>query len=135
MAGTPDIQICPLGSGSKGNCTFVGTPHSGLLIDGGFSAIETIRRLVKAGIDPARVQALLVTHEHSDHIACVGPLARRFKVPVYITRGTLEAYPRVGKLPEVVTVAAGEPFHAFVKRFGLDQLSKVAVAAAPDDVR
>jgi phosphoribosyl 1,2-cyclic phosphodiesterase len=109
MIGAPDIQLVPLGSGSKGNCTFVGTPHAGLLIDGGFSARETLARLHAAGIASSRIQALLITHEHSDHIGGAGAIARKLQIPVYMTRGT-QAAVDLGKLPEVVPVVAGEHF-------------------------
>lgn len=113
MISQPDIQIYPLGSGSKGNSTFVGTPHSGLLIDGGFSFKQTVARLELVGVSPDRIQAILVTHEHSDHVAGVGPLARKLKVPVYLTRGTYQTLrhkPPLRLLPEVNMVVAGETF-------------------------
>lgn len=111
MSRSPDIQVIPLGSGSKGNCTYVGTPHLGLLIDGGFSVRETLKRLTNARVDPARIEAILVTHEHSDHVGGVGPLARKLKVPVFMTKGTRAGSAHIiGEVPDVVPVQPGESF-------------------------
>ncbi|MFM7201406.1 MAG: MBL fold metallo-hydrolase [Myxococcota bacterium] len=111
MPGQPDIQIIPLGSGSKGNCTFVGTPYFGLVVDNGFSVKELMKRLAAVRIPPSRIHAILVTHEHSDHIGGVGPLARKLNVPVFLTRGTYEAGQHILKnLPEIFPVSPGETF-------------------------
>ncbi len=109
-----DIVVYPLGSGSKGNSVFVGTPSGGVLIDAGFSFRSTLQRLAEARISPDRVQAILVTHEHRDHVAGLGPVARGLGVPVYLTDGTchrLEEKDQVRKLPGTVRIVAGEPFH------------------------
>lgn len=76
------MKICSLASGSKGNCLYVETGDTGLLIDAGLSLRETLLRMDANGIDPARVHAVLVSHEHIDHIRSVGAFARKFKVPV-----------------------------------------------------
>lgn len=111
MSGQPDIQVVPLGSGSKGNCTFVGTPLTGLVIDCGFSYKELVRRMLEARLSPTRIQGILVTHEHSDHLGGVGVLARKLKVPVYMTEGTGAAGQAVLRdLPEWIRVRPGEPF-------------------------
>lgn len=109
MLGHSDIQVIPLGSGSKGNCTFVGTPHHGLVVDCGFSTKEVFKRLAAVHISPAAIQAIFVTHEHSDHIGGVGPLARKLKVPVFMTRGTQLASQHIIKdVPEIVPILPGE---------------------------
>ena len=82
------LRLTVLGSGSKGNCAVVSGPEGALLIDAGFSKKETLRRLELAGIDPANIKALIVTHEHSDHIKGLGVVSRGLKVPVYASRGT-----------------------------------------------
>ena len=76
------MKICSLASGSKGNCLYVETGATRLLIDAGLSLRETLLRMDAQGIDAARVHAVLVSHEHIDHIRSVGAFARRFKVPV-----------------------------------------------------
>lgn len=76
------MKICSLASGSKGNCLYVETGDTRVLIDVGLSLRETLLRMEERGLDPAGVQAVLVTHEHIDHIRSAGSFARKFKVPV-----------------------------------------------------
>ncbi len=83
------MRFASLGSGSKGNATLVAAADTLLLIDCGFSLRETESRLAALGVDPARLDAILVTHEHSDHCAGVARLSRRHSVPVYLSHGTL----------------------------------------------
>jgi phosphoribosyl 1,2-cyclic phosphodiesterase len=82
------IQFASLGSGSRGNATLIKSPHALLLVDCGFTIKETERRLLLLGHQPSDITAILVTHEHSDHIKGVGPFARKHKLPVYLTHGT-----------------------------------------------
>ncbi len=82
------LQYLSLGSGSKGNATVVKSDHVQLLVDCGFSVKETEKRLRLAGCDPEDIAAVLVTHEHADHIRGVGPFARKYQLPVYLTHGT-----------------------------------------------
>jgi len=85
------MRFCVLGSGSRGNCTYVGAAGTGVLIDAGFSGVEVERRLASIGVGMEDISAILVTHEHGDHIRGVGVLSRRFKLPVWVNRATLEA--------------------------------------------
>jgi phosphoribosyl 1,2-cyclic phosphodiesterase len=78
-----------LASGSKGNCVVIEGGNGSLLIDAGLSAKECLLRMERAGIDAGKIDALLVTHEHQDHIRGVDVLARRLEIPVYATAGTL----------------------------------------------
>jgi phosphoribosyl 1,2-cyclic phosphodiesterase len=91
------LHFASLGSGSKGNATLVKSADALLLIDCGFTIKETERRLALLGLTPSDVSAILVTHEHSDHIKGVGPLARKYKLPVHLTHGTGK-YDGVSKL-------------------------------------
>jgi phosphoribosyl 1,2-cyclic phosphodiesterase len=84
------MEITVLASGSKGNCTFVMGEDGALLIDCGLSAREALSRIRGAGGDPDLVQAILVTHEHTDHLSGAAAMARRLGVPVYGTGGTLQ---------------------------------------------
>lgn len=105
------MRFASLGSGSRGNATLVEAGATCLLIDCGFSAREATRRLRRLGLDATALAAILVTHEHGDHIAGVGQLARRFGIPVYATPGTIEAGARLlGTLPSVTRISAHEPF-------------------------
>ena len=83
------MRCLTLASGSKGNCTYVEGESGAILIDAGLSIRETLRRLSEAGGDQGLIRAILVTHEHSDHMKGLFPLARRLNVPVYATEGTL----------------------------------------------
>ncbi len=85
------MKICSLASGSKGNCLFIETGGVRLLIDVGISLRETTARLLSSDIEPDSINAVLVTHEHIDHIRSVGAFARRHKVPVLISYATRQA--------------------------------------------
>lgn len=85
------MEFCALASGSKGNSVYVGSEGQGVLVDAGLAGREVEKRLRAAELDPARVSAVVVTHEHRDHLSGVGVWARRFGVPVYAARATWEA--------------------------------------------
>lgn len=82
------LRFASLGSGSRGNATLVEAGGTCVMIDCGFSVAETRRRLARLGRAPQDIHAILVTHEHSDHIGGVAAFARRFDVPVWMTAGT-----------------------------------------------
>lgn len=84
-------RYCPLFSGSSGNCTYVGTPEGGILIDVGVSASRIENALRMRGIDPCSIHAIFITHEHSDHIAGLRVLTKRYGYRVYASEGTLDA--------------------------------------------
>jgi phosphoribosyl 1,2-cyclic phosphodiesterase len=77
------VKICSLASGSKGNCLYLETGETRVLIDAGLSLRETLLRMEAVGIDASGVHAVLVTHEHIDHIRSAGSFARKFNVPVF----------------------------------------------------
>ena len=77
------MKICSLASGSKGNCLYLETGDTRVLIDVGLSLRETLLRMDEVGIDASRINAVLVTHEHIDHIRSAGSFARKFNVPVF----------------------------------------------------
>jgi phosphoribosyl 1,2-cyclic phosphodiesterase len=77
------VKICSLASGSKGNCLYLETGDTRVLIDVGLSLRETLLRMEAVGIDAAKIDAVLVTHEHIDHIRSAGSFARKFNVPVF----------------------------------------------------
>ncbi|MDH5326807.1 MAG: MBL fold metallo-hydrolase [Gammaproteobacteria bacterium] len=82
------MRFASLGSGSKGNATVVQQGNTNLLVDCGFSLRELQRRLGRLGLELDDLTAVLLTHEHSDHVSGVGTLVRKHSVPVYATRGT-----------------------------------------------
>ena len=85
------MRFSSLGSGSKGNATLVEEDSTCVLIDCGFSLKETEQRLARLGKKAAELTAILVTHEHGDHISGVAALAHKYNIPVYTTRGTCRA--------------------------------------------
>lgn len=82
------MRFASLGSGSRGNATLVECGATLVMIDCGFSCRETERRLGRLGRTPDQLSALLVTHEHGDHVRGVPLLARKYGLPVWLTRGT-----------------------------------------------
>lgn len=84
------MRFASLGSGSRGNATLVEWAKGSLLLDCGFSMKETEWRLERLGRTPLDLSAIIVTHEHSDHIRGVAAFARRYQLPVYMTPGTYQ---------------------------------------------
>jgi phosphoribosyl 1,2-cyclic phosphodiesterase len=120
------MKFCVLGSGSRGNCTFIEEGKTRILIDAGFSGKEIARRLASINRSPEQLSALLVTHEHNDHIAGVGVLSRRFKLPVYANPGTHRAaQTKLGKLFALREFSTGG-------RFVLDDLEIHPFAVSHD---
>jgi phosphoribosyl 1,2-cyclic phosphodiesterase len=83
------LRFAILGSGSQGNALVVEAGSTRLLLDCGFAANETVRRLAQLGLAPDDLSGVLVTHEHDDHVGGVARLARKYQLPVWITPGTL----------------------------------------------
>jgi len=82
------VQFTILGSGSAGNCAYVETAEARILVDAGFSPLQIRKRLATIGKTPEKLTAILVTHEHADHIAGILGLADKFHIPVFCNRGT-----------------------------------------------
>jgi phosphoribosyl 1,2-cyclic phosphodiesterase len=82
------MRFAVLGSGSQGNGTLVASDNTCVLVDCGFSLRETERRLARLGLSAHQLSAILVTHEHADHVHGVGMLSRRYNLPVYLSSGT-----------------------------------------------
>ena len=83
--------VAPLGSGSAGNSTWFASDGTSILVDAGFGPRETKRRLESIGGDIEKLSGIVVTHEHYDHIRGAQSIARKYGIPIYLTRGTLEA--------------------------------------------
>ena len=84
------MKVCVLGSGSAGNATLVYSGDAALLVDAGFSAKELERRLGLINFNPEDIDAILISHEHGDHIKGASVFARRYNTSVYLTHGTAE---------------------------------------------
>ncbi len=105
------FTICTLASGSRGNAIYLSDGATSILVDAGLSGIELQRRMQARGLAPERLNAIVVSHEHADHVHGVGVLSRRYKLPVYMTEKTRTALPAaVGKIAEAKTFAAGRSF-------------------------
>lgn len=89
--GSHRLRFALLGSGSRGNALVVSCGHTHVLIDCGFSIRETERRLARLGLEAAVLTAIVLTHEHNDHVSGAPALARRHGIPLWLTRGTAEA--------------------------------------------
>lgn len=83
------LYVASLNSGSNGNCYYIGNEHEAVLIDGGISCRETEKRMRRLALSLKKVKAIFVSHEHGDHIHGVPALAKKHKLPVYITSLTL----------------------------------------------
>lgn len=111
------VSVTVLASSSAGNCTLVATGRTRLLVDAGLSRKETFERLTALGVDPASLSAILITHEHNDHIGGLPVLAkprtdagRTLQLPVYITHLTAPAVPWADCEPVLEQFQAGSSF-------------------------
>jgi len=102
------MRICLLASGSKGNSLLVESGQTRLLVDAGLSARELRKRLQLIGVDAESLNALLITHEHTDHVRGLGPLVRQLGLPVYLQTDLAGKLADVGKPECVREFAAGE---------------------------
>ncbi len=85
------MRICSIASGSSGNCTYVGTEETHILVDAGISCRRIEQGLASIHQEAGKIDGILITHEHSDHISGLSVLARRYHIPVYLTGGTADA--------------------------------------------
>ncbi|HLA95551.1 MAG TPA: MBL fold metallo-hydrolase, partial [Pyrinomonadaceae bacterium] len=86
------MRFTVLGSGSTGNAFLISSETTNVLVDAGMSAREIVRRMAAVGVDPADLDAILITHEHSDHVGGLRVLLGSIKCPVYVSRETENAY-------------------------------------------
>ena len=94
------IRFASLGSGSKGNCLVVEVGRTRVLLDCGFSPRETGRRLARLGLEASGVAAIVVTHEHDDHVGHAYAVSAQLGIPVWLTRGTARAAEESGRVVE-----------------------------------
>ncbi|HEY9445430.1 MAG TPA: MBL fold metallo-hydrolase [Burkholderiales bacterium] len=105
------MRFASLGSGSDGNGLVVESGNTRLLLDCGFRLKDVVARLARLGMLAEQLDGILVTHEHEDHVGGVGPLARKFGIPVYITYGTLAVLRRgSARLPQTHLIDSYTPF-------------------------
>lgn len=85
------MRLCSIASGSSGNCVYVGSDATHLLVDVGISGKRTENGLKELGLTGRDIDGILITHEHADHISGLGVLARKYEIPIYATAGTIQA--------------------------------------------
>jgi len=84
------MRLCSIASGSSGNCIYVGSDNTHLLIDAGISGKRIEEGLNQIGLQTKELDGILITHEHSDHIGGIGVLSRKYGIPLYATKGTFD---------------------------------------------
>ena len=106
-----DLRLCALGSGSKGNSIYIEGGGARVLVDAGLCGREITTRLEMVGAEAGDLDAILVTHNHWDHISGVGVMARKYNIPVYSAYKTTKASERVwGKIEAINEIEAGTLF-------------------------
>lgn len=109
------MKLCSIASGSSGNCIFAGSENTSLLVDVGISGKRIEFGLNEIDRTTSDIDGILITHEHSDHIKGLGVIARKYRIPIYATAGTIDAMEQMstlGKLPEGIfhQIRADEPY-------------------------
>ncbi len=124
------MRFSVLASGSKGNACYIETENTRLLIDAGLSCRELVRRMHLVGLDAAYLDAIIITHEHSDHIKGVGPISRKFKSTVFSNPSTIDRCIRtLGKTSVNDQLHVGESFK--INDITVDTFKKDHDAADP----
>ncbi len=109
------MRMCSIASGSSGNCIYVGSDHTHLLVDTGISRKRIEEGLKALEIKGEELDGILITHEHSDHIQGLGVFSRKYEVPFYATPGTIDGimgYSGLGRMPGglIHPIHTDEPF-------------------------
>lgn len=122
------MRFASLGSGSEGNALVVEVDQTRVMLDCGFSIKETVARLGRLGLSPDDLSAILVTHEHSDHIGGVTRLANKFKLPVYLSHGSHTHLANLDQAPERCQIIDSH------SQFGIDAI-EISPFPVPHDAR
>ena len=112
------VSVSTLASGSRGNCAMVATARTRILVDAGISCRETFKRMKALGEDPHSLSAILITHEHSDHVYGLATLAKKLRIPIFMTGATHQAWARAmkdenGEQPQLEKLEKFESGHSF----------------------
>lgn len=128
------MRFCSIASGSSGNCIYVGTEETHLLVDVGISGKKIEQGLNSIELSAKEIDGILITHEHSDHMKSIGVLARKYQIPIYTTGGTADAIKRmksVGELPEHIFHEIREDEDFMIKNMKIHPFSIPHDAAQP----
>jgi len=125
------FEFCVLSSGSKANCTYVRSGETRILVDCGLSARETTKRLESIGVAIEQLTAIVVTHEHTDHVAGIPVFLRRRPLPIFANGATFRASRQLSEVPDEFrrTFSAGERFE--VGEISFEPFSVLHDAADP----
>ena len=85
------IEICALASGSNGNCYYIGNKEDAILVDAGINCKQILIRMKQKQLDPSKIRAIFITHEHNDHVCGARVLSNKLDIPVYMTKGTYQS--------------------------------------------
>jgi len=105
------VKVSVLASSSSGNCTLIATERTRLLVDAGLSRKETFERLLAMGVDPETLDAILITHEHTDHVAGLPVIVKKLNIPIYLSRLTAPAIGWEDCIPKLELFQAGASFN------------------------
>jgi len=117
------VRMTVLASGSKGNSTVLSSSDTSILVDAGLSCRETLKRMTAAGEDPLKLNGIVITHEHQDHVNGLAVLARKLRIPVFMTGATHQAWrrwsrkhqyadaPEMAKVEQLELFESGREFH------------------------
>lgn len=124
MTNALHMRVTALSSGSKGNAVLVEGRDGALLVDAGLSARDLLARIALAGADPAAIEAVLVTHEHTDHVRGLDAFVKRLDIPVYATPGTISEFLLHRKSSkQAITTRPVRPFDPFcIGEFTIESL-------------
>ncbi len=109
------MELCSITSGSSGNCIYVGSDNTHIIVDAGISGKRIEEGLNSIGLTTTDLNGILITHEHADHIAALGVLARKYGIPMYATGGTIagiKASKNLGEIPDELfrKIESDQPF-------------------------
>ena len=117
------LEICAIASGSNGNCYYIGNNEDAILVDAGISGKQIINRMTEMGLDPLKIKAVFITHEHGDHMRGARGVNKKLQVPVYITTKTYNGayknmrpdYPKFFTPNETIKIGSFSIFPVFRK--------------------
>lgn len=127
------LEICALASGSNGNCYYIGNQSDAVLIDAGISAKQVLLRMENRRLAPAKIRALFITHEHTDHFRGARVLSKKLGIPVYLTTGTYLSVRLEDRPAHVCLFSPGETIS--IGKFNIHSFAKKHDAAEPCSFR